>query len=130
MEILDKKAAWAQVSLRREVLTMQIARTLSDKSRGLMNRQSLGRNEGMLFVFGAEWWHVFWMKNVKIPLDLIYLDKNFKIVEIAAKQQPCKGLFCPPIIPKAKSKYVIEVNAGTAERLNLWIGDQAHIEAA
>lgn len=120
---INETMKWAEVWLRGELFSVRIARSLGEKKKGLAGEDSLKRNEGMMFVFSFEWRHAFWMKNVGFPLDFIYLDKNMKIVEMIENQPPCRSFFCPVIIPKAKAKYVIEVNAGTAERLKLWIGD-------
>ena len=94
----------------------EIADNMLKRMRGLMFRTSLGENEGMLFVFGQESYSSFWMMNTTIPLDAIHFDANGTVVDVI-RMDPCKSLVsCPTYTPKAKSKYVLEVNQGFAEK--------------
>ncbi len=104
---------------------VEIAKTIFEKIRGLSGRKSLAENHGMLFEFSISSIYPFTMQNTLIPLDIIWIDKNKKIVDIRENNQPCRGFFCPPIIPKKLSKYVLELNAGEAKKANLEIGDVA-----
>ena len=117
----------ATVCFNTEYLTVSVAETFLQKAMGLSRVSELKRNEGMLFVFRSEKRRYFWMKNVLIPLDIIWLNGNLEIVEISRNQQPCRGFFCPPISPKVRSQYVLEINAGLADKIGLRIGDQARV---
>jgi uncharacterized protein len=64
-----------------------------------MNRTFLAKNEGMLFVFDGPAVHAFWMKNTVIPLDMVRLDSDFKIVYIQHMAQPCTADPCPTYNP-------------------------------
>ena len=88
-------------------------------SKGLMFREFLPENSGMLFVFSDEKPRTFWMKNTKIPLDLLFISGDKKIVEIKENFEPCPGEKCPIYNSKLSAKYVLEVNAGLAEKYNI-----------
>lgn len=101
---------------------VEIAKSLLEKTSGLSGRKSLDEKRGMLFEFSFNSIHPFTMKNTLIPLDIIWLDKDLKIVDIRADCEPCGGFFCPPIIPRKISKYVLEINGGLCEKLGIKIG--------
>ena len=60
----------------------EVAKTIVEKTNGLMNREKLEKNKGMLFSFILPWYRFFWMKNVKIPLDIIYVNRKNRIIKI------------------------------------------------
>jgi uncharacterized protein len=94
--------------------------------RGLMFRESLPPNRGMLFIHPTEDIFHYWMYQTKIPLDLIWMDQNRRIVEMSLDTPPCKSSSardCPNYGGKFKSKYVLEVNAGIARKNGLKTGD-------
>ncbi|KHO46673.1 MAG: hypothetical protein QS98_C0002G0121 [archaeon GW2011_AR3] len=105
------------------------ATTPVDRERGLMNRESLDEQAGMLFIFEREGIYGFWMKNTLIPLDIIWINKDGKVVHIAPNAQPCSGEPCTLNEPTAPAKYVLEINAGLAEKLGIKTGSQADIVA-
>jgi hypothetical protein len=74
---------------------VEIADTPEKRRAGLMHRVSLPENQGMLFVFEKPGIYGFWMKNTLIPLDIIWLDENFKVVYIKENVQPCLEENCP-----------------------------------
>ena len=97
-----------------------------DLTRGMMFRDSLAKDRGMLFFYGKEQKTPFWMYQVKIPLDIIWMDKNRQIVEIVPNAMPCtakKASDCPLYGGNMTSLYVLELNAGEAVRLNLRTGE-------
>ena len=88
---------------------------------GLMYRKQMAANRGMLFVFPDVRMRSFWMKNTHIPLDIIFIAENKTIVTIQKNTKP----FSEASIPSsAEAKYVLEVNAGTADRIGLKEGDR------
>jgi hypothetical protein len=99
----------------------EIADTLIERTKGLMFRKSLPENEGMLFVFNDEDYHSFWMMNMSFPIDIIWINKEKKVVDIAKNVQPCK-LICSTYTPKEKAMYVLEVNANFTEEHGIKIG--------
>lgn len=94
--------------------------------RGLMFRESLPPNRGMLFIHPKEDIYRYWMYQTKIPLDLIWMDHNRRIVEMSQDTPPCKSSSarqCPNYGGNFKSMYVLEVNAGVARKNGLKTGD-------
>ncbi|MCX6724122.1 MAG: DUF192 domain-containing protein [Candidatus Staskawiczbacteria bacterium] len=102
---------------------VELAKTKAERDRGLMYRKELGKDKGMLFVFDKSGIYPFWMKDTLIPLDMIWIDSNSKVVFIAHNVQPCKSLICPSVFPAARAKYVLEVNSGICQDLGLKLGD-------
>ncbi len=105
-------------------ISAEIARTDSEKQLGLSYRETLGKNEGMLFTYESEEARAFWMKNMKIPIDIIWLDKDKDIVYIHENLQPCKTASCPMYLPDKKAMYALEVNAGFVKENNISAGDK------
>ncbi|WP_370478031.1 DUF192 domain-containing protein [Tamlana flava] len=101
-------------------LDIEIADTEFDRETGLMYRHSMPNNQGMLFVFEDEGPRYFYMKNTEIPLDLIYVGTNKKIVSFQKNAKPFDESSLPSNAP---AKYVLEVNAGLADIWNLRVGD-------
>ncbi len=99
-------------------LQVEIADNSFKHALGLMFRNKLGDNEGMLFIFPDEKQHAFWMLNTKIPLDTIFFDSDKKVVEII-QMEPCVGLSCPSYPSKKAAKYVLEVNKDFTNRNNI-----------
>lgn len=101
---------------------IEIADNAQTRAQGLMFRHNLNRNAGMLFMFDIEGIYPFWMKNTLIPLDIIWLDKDKKIVDIKTAL-PCTHDPCPSLANSEQALYVLEINAGLSAKLNLHKGD-------
>jgi len=96
--------------------TVEIADTSAKREKWLMYRENLGENDGMLFIFPtADYSHYFWMKNTLIPLDMIRIDDQFKVVSILTAQ-PCTADPCTIYNPNASSTYVLEINGWLAKK--------------
>ena len=102
---------------------VEVATSDEQRARGLMYRQQLPLDAGMLFIFPQENLHNFWMKNTLIPLDIIWLDKDKKIVDIKPNAPPCQIATCPNFQPNRVAQYVLEINAGLADKMGLKISD-------
>jgi len=114
---------WPKIQLPNgSFLKVEIAKTEEERALGLMFRHSLPENRGMLFIFEKEEYQSFWMKNCFFPLDLIFMDKNGKIVDIKENFEPCKDDPCPSYKSKEKAKYVLEVNGGFCKKNNIKVG--------
>lgn len=100
--------------------TVEIADTPDLTSLGLMNREYLAENAGMLFVFPYADKRSFWMKNTILPLDIIFIDSVGKIVQISENTTPFST---ESVVCLKPANYVLEVNAGTAEKYNITTGD-------
>jgi uncharacterized membrane protein (UPF0127 family) len=99
----------------------EIANDVFKRTKGLMFRKSLPEKDGMLFVFDEENYHSFWMMNMSFPIDIIWINKEKKVVDIVKNAQPCK-LICSSYTPKEKAMYVLEVNANFTEKYSIKIG--------
>ncbi len=97
-------------------LVVEVADTGQKQERGLMFRESLPQDYGMIFVFDRVGRYTFWMRDVRIPLDIIWFDDNRRAVFIATNLQPCTTLLCPLYTPDTDAKYALEVNAGFVGR--------------
>jgi uncharacterized membrane protein (UPF0127 family) len=95
---------------------VEIAQTPAQLQTGLMNREYLHENTGMLFIFKSEEKHSFWMKNMSFPIDIIWINANLKIVDITNEALPCRVEPCPTYTPSVPTKYVLEVPAGFAQK--------------
>lgn len=105
-------------------INVEYAKTQKELSDGLMNRPLLGKFSGMFFVFADKKYRSFWMKNILIPLDLIFVSSNGRINEIATLEPCLKDIeYCPTYNSKIPAQYVIEVNAGFAQNNNITEGD-------
>lgn len=104
-------------------INAEIADDKQEQANGLMFREKLNKNEGMLFVFENEEYQTFWMKNTLIPLDMIFIDENFEIVDIK-NAVPCKEEPCALYKSSKPAKYVLEVNSNFAEKNGINAGDK------
>ena len=106
-----------------ERFKVEIADTQQKQALGLMFRDSMPADEGMIFIFPNEAPRSFWMKNTRIPLDIMYFDKDLKMVSISANTPPCRVSRCPSYPSSKPAMYVLELNAGTASELGVGPGD-------
>jgi uncharacterized membrane protein (UPF0127 family) len=103
--------------------TVEIADDEEERARGLMFRDQLAEGHGMLFIHDAEGPQSYWMKNTRIPLDILYFDNARKLVSQKRDVPPCTlGDACPPYPSDAPARYVLELNAGEAARIGLTDG--------
>ena len=111
------------------VLVADIAATDEQRTKGLSVKDRLGENEAMLFVFDNEAEHTFWMKNMKFPIDIIWLDSDKTIVHIEHNLQPCSfELLCPTYKPNVESLYVLETVGGFAEKYDIVKGTMVEFD--
>lgn len=109
---------------------VELARTEEERNKGLMNRKSLPKDSGMFFIFEEEEVLGFWMKNTLIPLDMIFIDEDFKVVHIDYHAEPCpKGTeSCPVYSSEYPAKYVLEINADLSKEKGIKEGDLVKID--
>ena len=110
------------------VVHVEVAADEATRAQGLMFRDQLPADRGMVFLFPQSGEYPFWMKNTLIPLDLIWLDDQKRIAHIARDVQPCKADPCPSVPPGANARYVLEVAAGVAARHGLANGQTLRFE--
>jgi uncharacterized membrane protein (UPF0127 family) len=103
---------------------VEIADTFETRKRGLMFRPSMEDNHGMFFVFDKVQPLVFWMKNTLIPLDMVFIDANYRVISVAKNVQPCKVKDCGSFASEGDGLYVLEIKGGAADRYGLKKGDK------
>lgn len=105
----------------------EVAANDAERDRGLMQRAELPSDRGMLFVFDGPDFVPFWMYQTLIPLDIIWMDQNRRIVFISANTPPCASAdprLCPIYGGKESSQYVLEIGGGLAAPYGLRVGDR------
>ena len=117
-----------KVCFEEDCFKIEVVDTFETRQKGLMFRESLPTNEGMLFIFDYIGNYPFWMKNTLIPLDMIWMDWEGNIVYIEHEAQPCEEDPCPNYDPKKDAIYVLEVGGGVTELYDIKVGDQGIID--
>ena len=105
-------------------VAVEVAVTPEAQAQGLMYRRALADGHGMLFVFPAEAPHDFWMKNTFIPLDMIFIGADGRVIGIQANTTP---LSTTPLGVERPSRYVLEVPGGWAARRGVAAGDRVEL---
>ncbi|GAB5461217.1 DUF192 domain-containing protein [Hoeflea sp. EC-HK425] len=101
--------------------TVELALTPENRATGLMNRQSMAADHGMLFRFDQTRDVLMWMKNTPLSLDMLFIAENGRIARIAENTVP----YSETIIPSGSPvRYVLELNAGTAAKTGVSVGDR------
>ncbi len=108
------------------IIHAELADTPQKRAEGLMYREQLGANRGMLFTFSQAQPWVFWMKNTKIPLDLIWMNEKKQIIHMEQNVPVCTKTddSCPQYRPNDEALYVLELAGGRAESLKLQRGSK------
>jgi uncharacterized membrane protein (UPF0127 family) len=101
-------------------ILVEIAEDEYSRAHGLMFRENMPENQGMLFIFEKESRQYFWMKNTPLSLDMIYVNDNNEIVNIHKYTKPYSTQTYPSVKP---AKYVVEVAAGFTDQHKISIGD-------
>lgn len=113
--------SWVEIGGQR--YEVEVAKTYEQRQRGMMFRDELAAGHGMVFVHEVEAPQAYWMKNTRIPLDILYFDGKRRLVTQQRDVPPCSaGDRCPPYPSEAPAKYVLELNAGEAAKLKLDAG--------
>lgn len=119
------------VELAGERYKVEVADTDELRARGLMYRDHLAEGTGMLFIHDAETPQAYWMKNTRIPLDILYFNNALQLVSQQRDVPPCSaGDRCPSYPSRAPARYVLELNAGEAARLRLENGTALQLSPA
>lgn len=107
--------------------TVEIADEPDEWRRGLMERPTLAPDAGMLFIFPDVAPRSFWMMNTLIPLDMLFIDADGRILNIASNVPPCQPpRRCPSYRSARPAKYVLEIVGGRAQAMGIRAGDRVH----
>ena len=115
------------VELKGQRFSIEFAEDDAARNRGLMNRTEMAADHGMLFVFQDDAPRAFWMKNTKIPLDMLFFDAERKLVSVQHDVPPCLADPCRGYSSGAPARYVLELNGGQARKLGVQSGDELSI---
>lgn len=119
------KDGFKTVTLKDRSFMVELAVDHATREQGLMFRDSMPADEGMLFVFPSTDRQAFWMKNTHIPLDIMYFDSDRSFVSASYRTPPCNaGDQCPAYPSEGRARYVLELNGGVGEALSLVRGDK------
>lgn len=120
------QGTWVELKGRR--IPVEIADDPEERGRGLMFRDSLPTGHGMLFIHDSPAPQAYWMKNTRIPLDILYFNERLQLVSVQRNVPPCRlGDRCPSYPSVGPAQYVLELNAGEAQTLGVAQGDVLRI---
>ncbi|MEK6953215.1 MAG: DUF192 domain-containing protein [Nanoarchaeota archaeon] len=114
------------VEIKGKKINIEIADTKEEQILGLMYRDKLDENSGMLFVYNASEVRNFWMANMQFPLDLLFINEDKKIIKIEPASL-CENKICNIYSSNVPAMYVLEVNAKFSEENNIKAGDLVSI---
>lgn len=112
----------------RHCVLATVASSPESRKQGLMYISILPQDRGILFVLPRTAFTPIWMKDTIIPLDIVWLDRNRKVVSIKKNVHPCGEGYCTPHYPSKKSLYILEVASGTVQKWGLRAGDSLVFE--
>ena len=117
------------VKLNGQRFDVELAESDDSRAMGLMYREKMSDDAGMLFIFSDEFRRAFWMKNTLIPLDILYFDSDKKLVSQSLNTPPCRNTTtrCPNYPSEKPAKYVLEINAGLSQKFGFKKGDLLEI---
>ncbi|MBF0387592.1 MAG: DUF192 domain-containing protein [Candidatus Omnitrophica bacterium] len=102
----------------------QVKSTEAERAQGLMWQDDLPDDQGMLFVFDVPGEYPFWMRNMKFPIDILWLDGEKRVVHMELSVPPCVKDPCPVYAPQSKALYVLEIQSGQVDASGIHIGDK------
>jgi len=111
------------VKISGQMVKVDLALTQKEQEQGLSGRENLKNDEGMLFIFPKPLVNYFWMKDMNFPIDMIWIDKNFRVIYIQENALPSS--YPDSFGPGVDNQYVLELSSGFSEKNNLKIGDRA-----
>ena len=101
---------------------VKIAKTAEQRRIGLTQHKALGKNQGMLFLYPTKGFYSYWMKGMRFPIDMIWLDETRQIITLYEGVPPCFQETCPVFSSTKQALYVLELSAASISRLNLKTG--------
>ncbi|MBI2545412.1 MAG: DUF192 domain-containing protein [Candidatus Aenigmarchaeota archaeon] len=126
LKLVPTETTYKTVRIGNTTIRAEVADTLQKQTEGLIGRNSLSSNNGMLFIFNTENYPGIWMFNMSFPIDIIWINKDMKITDIVQDAKPCM-LNCTTYLPSEKSLYVLEVNSGFTTKNKIKVGNTVSI---
>ena len=120
--------AKTKVSVNNKTFSVLVAKSDIEKQIGLSSKDKITEDQGMLFLFDKPDYYSFWMKEMKFPIDIIYIVNDKVTTVISNVKPPSSSVNLPIYQPKEKSDMVLEVNAGLAEKYKIQKGTTIKIE--
>ena len=117
--------SYKKIKLGDVILKTEIALSADEKQKGLSGRDYMTKNRAMLFVFRQSGSYSFWMKDMKFPIDIIWLDDGLKIIGLEKNINP--NTFPEKFSPPSPAKFVLEVNGGWSDENKIKEGITARI---
>jgi len=105
-------------------VTAEVVSKLQDMELGLMNRPGMKQDHGMLFVFDSDGQRAFWMKNMHFSLDILWINREGRIVYIGRNIPACSADPCPVYAPAEAARWVLELNSGYTASHGWKLGDK------
>ena len=126
---LPTKTITIETAKKKVKVKAEVADESAKRTKGLMDRKKLADGKGMWFVFENEGLRTFWMKNTKIPLDVVFFNKDKEIVSFAENMEPCvapkKNGDCKTYSSRKSAMYALEVPAGFVKANEVKVGQKA-----
>ena len=116
------------VELAGQRYSVEVADNDAAREHGLMDRTEMAADHGMLFVFQDDAPRAFWMKNTKIPLDMLFFDADRRLVSVQHNVPPCTADPCPAYSSGGPARYVLELNGGETQKIGVTAGDEMTIQ--
>jgi uncharacterized protein len=117
------------ITVNGQSLIADVSATAEQRTRGLTVKDALAENEAMLFVFNNQANHKFWMKDMKFPIDIIWIGSDKSVIDIENSLKPCNsGFLCSTYEPDGDSLYVLETVSGFAQRYGIVKGTIVEFE--
>ena len=110
------------------VIRVETMMRKEDMMRGMMFRESLPQGRGMLFIHGSPGLYPYWMHQVKVPLDMIWMEPDGKVFFISANTPPCQADPCPMYGPDSPATIVLEIAGGMAAKEGVTVGSQIRVQ--
>jgi uncharacterized protein len=107
-----------------KAIDCEVPLTGAGKELGLMHRKTLCESCGMLFIFDREGKLSFWMKNMEMNIDMVFINKDWKVVGIAQDVEPCLKEPCTIYSPNFPAQYVLELNANATREHGIFVGSE------
>lgn len=107
----------ARLTIKGKIMKALVADSSTKRMIGLMYRNSIPQGTCMLFVFDGNGRHGIWMRNMKFPIDVLWLDADLRVVDYVEGIKPCTSIFnCKTYEPKKDAKYIVELNSGFVKK--------------